>query len=74
MYGYFLGVQRMVRGERWKYIRYPEVKVEQLFDLASDPYELKDLSSDSRHGVVLADLRSRLSAWQRKVKDPILNP
>ena len=34
-----------VRSERWKYIRYTEPKppLEQLFDLAADPLEEKDL-------------------------------
>ena len=37
-------VQRAVRDERWKLIRYPKVNVTQLFDLESDPHEMTDLA------------------------------
>ena len=43
---------------------------EELFDLTSDPNELKNLASDSAHAETLADLRQRLRAWQTETNDP----
>jgi N-sulfoglucosamine sulfohydrolase len=43
---------------------------EELYDLRSDPDELKNLASDAASAVVLKDLRGRLRAWQEKTKDP----
>jgi arylsulfatase A-like enzyme len=71
VYGYWhrpeltapLPVQRMVRTERWKLIYYSNVERFQLFDLANDPYELKDLSSDPSRAQIKADLRAKLDAW-----------
>jgi arylsulfatase A-like enzyme len=59
-----------VRTERWKYIRYtePNPPVEQLFDLASDPQEEKDLVHDPAHAGTLADLRSRCDEYRRSLK------
>ncbi|MBF3226215.1 phosphonate monoester hydrolase, partial [Pseudomonas aeruginosa] len=41
----------MVRSERWKYIAYDGFRA-QLFDLASDPGELRDLGADPAHAAV----------------------
>jgi arylsulfatase A-like enzyme len=50
-----------VRSAEWKYIRYPKQTppVEQLFHLADDPHEERDLASDARYAATLARLRSR---------------
>ena len=40
----YLGVQRAIRDERWKLIRYPQVNVTQLFDLKADPDEMHNLA------------------------------
>ncbi len=50
-----------VRTERWKYIRYPEAipSVEELFDLAADPREEKNLAATAAHRDTLAQLRAR---------------
>lgn len=48
-----------VRTKRWKYIRYRDREgADELYDLASDPYEMKNRIGDS--GVPLAALRKRL--------------
>jgi arylsulfatase A-like enzyme len=59
-----------VRGERWKYARYTqgETTVEQLFDLANDPLEERDLAKDDRHHETLLHYRSRLTTWQKDVE------
>jgi arylsulfatase A-like enzyme len=59
----YRNVQRALTDGRWKLIRYPQVNVTQLFDLQSDPNELKDLSSLPDHAAtqsaLLAELRRR---------------
>lgn len=42
-------VQRAVRQGPWKLIRYPQVDVTQLFNLADDPGETRDLAADAAH-------------------------
>lgn len=70
-FGYFHSSQRMIRTARWKYIRYPEAKVEQLFDLANDPNEQRNLASDPDYRPVVNDLASRMEDWFRKQGDPL---
>ncbi len=44
-----MGYQAL-RTERWKYIRYTELRnMDELYDLAADPYELKNLIADPVH-------------------------
>ena len=43
---------------------------EELYDLAKDPHELKNLANDSASKDVLTDLRTRLKEWQQKTRDP----
>jgi arylsulfatase A-like enzyme len=52
-----------VRCERWKYIRYIDETppYEQLFDLANDPQERRNLAGESNHQVRLTRMRAR---WQ----------
>jgi choline-sulfatase len=72
VFGYFRDVQRMIRTDRFKLIHYPQVQRFQLFDLASDPHELKDLIDDPKHAAAAADLKARLGAWQKEMNDPVL--
>ena len=59
-----------VRTERWKYIRYtePHPPLEQLFDLAADPQEEKDLAHDPAQAKTLATLRSRCDDYRKSLK------
>jgi N-sulfoglucosamine sulfohydrolase len=43
---------------------------EELFDLSSDPNELKNLASDPARAQTLSALRARLRAWQTETNDP----
>ncbi len=70
----YLNLHRSVRTRDMKLIEY-EVKGErhtQLFDLAADPWETKNLAADPAHAATLARLRARLREWQEKLDDPLL--
>jgi N-sulfoglucosamine sulfohydrolase len=45
---------------------------EELYDLARDPDELKNVAADPAYAGVLKDLRQRLKDWQTATKDPWL--
>jgi arylsulfatase A-like enzyme len=57
-------VQRALMDGRWKLIRYPQVNVTQLFDLQSDPNELKDLSALPEHSAKKTELLTELRRQQ----------
>lgn len=70
VFGYFRNVQRMVRTERWKLIHYPEIDRTQLFDLESDPLEMRNLAEHPDQAGITANLRNVLRDWQDSVNDP----
>lgn len=87
VFGAYRDVQRMVCTGRWKLIEYPHAGRRQLFDLETDPHELRDLlrpwryaatewfspSSDGEEFARIARrLRQRLRVWQGEVNDPLL--
>lgn len=43
---------------------------EELYDLESDPNELKNVASDAKYAEVLAELRGKVKEWQKQTKDP----
>ena len=53
-------VQRAVRNERWKLIRYPCANETQLFDLQNDPQEMNDLAEDSSYRSKVNDMMDLL--------------
>jgi arylsulfatase A-like enzyme len=59
VFGY-RAVQRAIRDDRWKLIRYPQINKTQLFDLQEDPFELHDLASESNSAGKVQDLTARL--------------
>lgn len=63
-------VQRAIRDEQWKLIRYPQVDVTQLFDLKQDPYELHNLAGDAAQKERVAKLLGQMKEWQLKLNDP----
>lgn len=65
-------VQRMVRDERWKLIRYPKVGEVQLFDLAHDPWERFDLAEQPEQADRVTALNAELRHWQELLDDPLL--
>jgi len=72
VFAYFKGSQRMIRGDRWKLIEYPQVGRTQLFGLQNDPHELHNLADDPEHEDVRKKLRDKLESWRRRQGDPLL--
>jgi arylsulfatase A-like enzyme len=62
-------VQRAVRKGNWKLIRYPRVDVTQLFDLAADPDEMKDLSREPTHTSRVKEMLALLRNEQERYAD-----
>ena len=53
----------MIRRGQWKLVRYQGSGADQLFDLAGDPLELRDLGGSLEHEAVRRDLSDRLAKW-----------
>jgi N-sulfoglucosamine sulfohydrolase len=49
------------------------LEAEQLFDLVTDPGEMRNLAGDPALADVLAGLRARLQAWMGETGDPLLD-
>ncbi len=62
-------VQRAVRDDRWKLIRYPQVDRTQLFDLKADPDEATDLAGKPDHAAKVKELLTLLEAEQKQSGD-----
>jgi arylsulfatase A-like enzyme len=46
----------------------------ELYDLALDPFEFRNLAADPAHRGIRDDLAGRLTAWRRETADPLLDP
>jgi N-acetylglucosamine-6-sulfatase len=58
-----------VRTDRWKYIRYRELQdSDELYDLAADPYELKNLATDPNHQQTISSLAGEMDRLLRETK------
>ena len=64
-------VQRALRDNQWKLIRYPQVDRTQLFDLKSDPHELKDLADRPEHAARVATMTAALGAEMKRLGDVV---
>jgi arylsulfatase A-like enzyme len=69
LYTAYRDVQRAIRDERWKLIRYPQINHTQLFDLESDPLELNNLADDPEHAKRVDTMMNRLKEWQQQLDD-----
>ncbi|HSW47173.1 MAG TPA: sulfatase-like hydrolase/transferase [Phycisphaerae bacterium] len=69
LFSAYRDVQRAVRDARWKLIRYPEIDKTQLFDLQSDPDELKDLSGDPAQADRIKRMTGELANLQKQYGD-----
>ena len=71
LYFAFMAWQRGLRDERFKLIEYcvDGVRHTQLFDLAADPHEIRDLAGEEVHANTLARLRKTLQAERVRLND-----
>lgn len=60
---------RAVRTLKWKYIWYGD-GFEELYDLAEDPAEARNVAADPRYVKELSELRQRLQAWDAATPPP----
>ncbi len=65
----YKNVQRAVRDERWKFIRYPQIATSQLFDLQNDPDEKNDLAGKPEFAEKLKEMRGQLERAQKVFAD-----
>ncbi|WP_309710379.1 sulfatase/phosphatase domain-containing protein, partial [Armatimonas sp.] len=69
LYTAYRNVQRAVRDDRWKLIRYPQINKTQLFDLKSDPRELNNLADDPKFAGKIKELMAHLAEAQAQYGD-----
>ena len=62
----------LVSTDSWKVI-VSEFGEYELYDLASDPYELTNLAPDPAHAGRLDEMSGRLESWQSRHGDPLLS-
>ena len=74
LFSAYRNTQRAVRDDRYKLIEYTVEGTgkTQLFDMASDPWEIDDLSVDPNYSNHLTRLREEMIRWRRAVDDPML--
>ena len=70
------GRRKMVRTAAWKYVHDPAGDLDELYDLAADPWELTNVAHDAAHRDVLAEMRLRLAGWSIATEDspPVPQP
>ncbi|MCG8310759.1 MAG: sulfatase-like hydrolase/transferase [Cytophagales bacterium] len=71
LYTTFTKNMRAVRDHRWKLIRYPTLHHTQLFDLASDPYELNNLAELTENQDRVKQMMELLGEWQQETGDKL---
>jgi arylsulfatase A-like enzyme len=63
---------RMIRTPGWKLVRHFEPGgSDELYDLAADPGETRDLASSPAHRERLVELDRRLARWMASIADPL---
>jgi len=62
-------VQRSIRDERWKLIRYPLINKTQLFDLQADPHEMTDLAANPEYAGKIKELLAVLAKTGKALGD-----
>lgn len=58
---------RMVRTADWKFVRYKNEPIEQLFDMKRDPWEMKNLYDVPKYSDVVREHRKLLDQWEAKM-------
>jgi arylsulfatase A-like enzyme len=63
------GHAKMVRTHRWKYTHDVTGEVDELYDLATDPWELVNLAGRTDHQPIVQELRLKLLDWMLATED-----
>lgn len=66
-----MDLQRMLRTHEYKLIVYLSIKKMRLYNLKKDPYEIHDVAENPEYQDVLKELKRRLIAQQKELKDKI---
>jgi choline-sulfatase len=68
-----LAYMRMIRTDDWKLVRHSRCNgLDELYDLAKDPGETRNLYNNKANREVQDKLQERLTAWQQSIDDPLL--
>jgi arylsulfatase A-like enzyme len=67
----FRDIQRAMRDDRWKLIRYPQVDKTQLFDLQNDPTEVTNLANQPEHAARVAAMTTTLLSEMKRWDDSL---
>ncbi|HDN80064.1 MAG TPA: DUF4976 domain-containing protein, partial [Chloroflexi bacterium] len=60
---------RTVRTKEWKYI-YTVQGGDELYNIAEDPYEMKNLANERKYRDILEELKRKWNEWEKKVGEP----
>jgi len=72
IYGAYLGVQRMIRRDRYKMIIYPAANIVRLYDMVEDPLEMNDLAqSEDKPADLMHTLFAQFKKLQKEMIDPV---
>ncbi len=71
LFNSYQAVQRAVRDDRWKLIRYPQINKSQLFDLKNDPHELHNLADDPEQAARVKRMMALMESWQTRLGDKL---
>lgn len=71
VYGCYAGFQRMLIEGDYKLIVYPHIKKTLLFNLKTDPHEMKDLAVDPQFAEKVNSLTKKLVEQMEKYQDPL---
>jgi arylsulfatase A-like enzyme len=63
------GRRKMVRTPSWKYVHDPMGDLDELYDLANDPWELTNVATQAKHQAVMGELRALLADWMIRTED-----
>ena len=71
IYTAYTATQRALTQGDMKLIAYPSIGKTLLFNVASDPWETKDLAGDPKYAATVAKLRAELKSWQPVTGDSL---
>jgi choline-sulfatase len=68
-----LAYMRMIRTSEWKLVRHHRASgLDELYHLAEDPEETRNLFGQAAHSRIRRELQDKLAQWQRAISDPLL--